>query len=416
MNRYKPLLLLMVLLLGVAAMADEDNSKNTKKIRYHKSLRLFYQAGAVLQTNSFLAGDNKTGKPIDDFHAASLQYGVETDGSKLWQQLYNYPTWGFGYYHVNFFDSDELGTPSSIYSFIDAPFFRFKRWSINYEVGFGLTYNWKPFNIETNALQFAIGSSNTVFIDAGMNASFQLGKHFDLTTGFTFTHFSNGATRVPNLGINLVAPRVGLKYIFNERPELIRKEVPVYQDNWEYIVLVALSSKQTGYKIIENNTDTTYTAETYGVFTLSTGINRQISHKVKFGAGMDIGWDGSYNSYINYTDKENVSRQNAGNGNKLSIGLYGAFELVVNQLSVVVQPGWYLYRQDWAIPEDGPIANDPTTRTSGPRRQPGGSYQRIGLKYHIWPHVFAGINVRAYDFSIADYIEWNFGYRIKWRK
>jgi len=32
------------------------------------------------------------------------------------------------------------------------------------------------------------------------------------------------------------------------------------------------------------------------------------------------------------------------------------------------------------------------------------------------PSVFAGINIRAYDFSVADYIEWNIGYRIKWKK
>jgi hypothetical protein len=49
-------------------------------------------------------------------------------------------------------------------------------------------------------------------------------------------------------------------------------------------------------------------------------------------------------------------------------------------------------------------------------RRSGNSYQRIGLKYHIFENIFAGINVRAYDFSIADYIEWNIGYRIKWQK
>jgi lipid A 3-O-deacylase PagL len=380
-----------------------------KKDRQVKSLRFFYQAGKVLPTNGFLEGENNKGAPIDYYQSASLQYGIETDGRKLWQQIYGYSTWGFSFYGVNFFNSDELGTPSAIYAFIIAPIIkRFNRWSINYEVGFGLTYDWEPFDQETNPYQYAIRLSNTVFIDAGLNADIMIGNHFNFTGGFTFTHFSNGATRVPNMGINLVAPRVGIKYLFKPRPEFIVNEIPKYNDNCEFIVLLAASSKQLAYEV-HDDTDTSYVAETYGIFTLSAGINRQISHKIKFGAGMDIGLDGSYNSYIKYENRKATERLNAGYGNKLAIGAYGTFELVLNRLSVVMQPGWYLYREDWKIP-DSPPEND----ISIPRRKPGGSYQRIGLKYHVLKNLFAGINVRAYDFSIANYIEWNIGYRVEW--
>ena len=113
-----------------------------------------------------------------------------------------------------------------------------------------------------------------------------LGKHFNLTGGFTFTHFSNGATRVPNMGINLVAPRVGIKYQFKSRKEFIINEIPTYSYKWEYIALIAGSSKQLGF-MVDDNLDTTYVAETYGIFTFSTGVNRQISYKVKFGAGLE---------------------------------------------------------------------------------------------------------------------------------
>jgi len=406
MKRLNILILLIALISSTLYATD---TTKVKKDRYNKSLRLFYQAGSVLPTNNFLKGDNKSGKPVDYFQSFSLQYGVDTDGRKLWQQLYGYPTWGFAFYAVNFFNPEELGTPSAIYAFINAPIIkRFKNWSINYEVGFGLTYNWKPFNLNTNPYQYAIGSSNTVFIDAGLNADVNLGKHFNLTAGFTFTHFSNGATKVPNMGINLFAPRVGLKYQFKPRKEFIVNEIPDYKDNWEYIALFAASSKQLGFQVTDN-ADTTYVAETYGVFTFSTGVNRQISHKIKFGAGADFSYDGSYNSYISYQNNKTTGRLNAGTNNKLAIGIYGAFELVVNKLSVVIQPGWYIYREDWQVPES------PSQGIAIPRRKPGGSYQRIGLKYHIFDNIFAGINVRAYDFSIADYIEWNIGYRVEWR-
>ncbi|HJN06019.1 MAG TPA: hypothetical protein QF480_05345 [Bacteroidales bacterium] len=154
--------ILLILIAIISFSGYASDSTNIKKDRYNKSLRFFYQAGKVLPTNDFLKGDNKSGKPIDYFQSFSLQYGIETDGRKLWQQLYGYPTWGFAFYTVNFFNPDELGTPSAIYTFINAPIIkRFNRWSINYEVGFGLTYNWKPFDLKTNPYQYAIGSYNT---------------------------------------------------------------------------------------------------------------------------------------------------------------------------------------------------------------------------------------------------------------
>ncbi|NOY51831.1 MAG: acyloxyacyl hydrolase [Chlorobi bacterium] len=386
-----------------------SDSTNISKNRYKKSIRLFYQAGQVLQTNEFVKGQNASNQVIDYFQSLSLQYGIETDGHKIWQQIYGYPRWGFGFYAVNFFNKDELGTPSAVYGFFDAPFIRFKRWSINYEVGFGLTYDWNPYDQVANPYQYAIGSYKTVFIDAGLNADIMLGKRFNLTAGFTFTHFSNGATRVPNYGINLMAPRIALKYIFGERPEFIKTEIPEYDGEWEFVALIALASKQLAYDTTQVEDNPGHHAETYGIFTFSTGINRQISRKVKFGLGADIGYDGSWNSYINYRNGE-ISRMDAGNGNKINIGLYGAFELVVHKLSVVVQPGWYVFRADWQVPD-----NAEGSPSIAARRKSEGSYQRLGIKYHVNNNLFFGINIRAYDFGIADYIEWNMGYRVKWR-
>ena len=407
-NHIKILIVAFGLLVMFGSVHAADSTK-VKKDRYRKSLRLFYQAGSVLQTNDFVKGQNAAGKPIDYFQSFSLQYGIETDGREIWQQIYGNPSWGFGLYAVNFFNKEELGTPTAAYGFINAPFVRFKRWSINYEVGFGLTWDWKPYDQNLNPYQYAVGSSKTVFIDVGSNVEFMLGKHFNLTAGVTFTHFSNGATTVPNYGINLFAPRIGVKYIFKERPEFKTFEIPKYKSEWEFVALAAVAMKQLAF-------DTTYTdtivgnhAETYGIFTFSAGVNRQISRKVKFGLGMDVGYDGSYNSYINYENGV-ITRMNAGNGTKLNIGLYGTFELVIHKLSLVVQPGWYLYREEWQVPE-----KQEGSPAIPPRRKSGGSYQRLGLKYHVFENVFLGINIRAYDFGIADYIEWNIGYRIKWR-
>lgn len=86
----------LLLILMISWLFAADSTEN-KKHRYRKSLRLFYQAGSVLQTNEFVKGNNEAGKPIDHFQSLSLQYGIETDGNKIWQQIYGYPSWGMGY-------------------------------------------------------------------------------------------------------------------------------------------------------------------------------------------------------------------------------------------------------------------------------------------------------------------------------
>ena len=410
--------LFLIIITTISFSAIASDSTRIKKIRYHKSLRIFYQAGSVLQTNHFLQGKNAKGLPVDYFQSYSLQYGISTDGRKLWQQIYGYPVIGFGIYSVTFFNDAELGTPTAVYSFINAPIIkRYKKWSINYEVGFGLAYNWKPYNPITNQYQLAIGSNKTVFLDAGLNVTILFGRHLDFSAGFTFTHFSNGAMRIPNFGINMRAPRIGLKYSFRGRPEFTKQEIPKFIKKWEWIILGAISVKQLAFLRTSDENDSSYLTETYKIVTMSTGINRQISHKVKFGFGMDFSYDDSYNSYVKYDSSGSFKKTDAGTGNKFTIGLHCSFELVISRLSLIIQPGWYVYRDKWDVPESPVLPSEQhPVGIAIPKRRSGNSYQRIGLKYHIFKNIFAGINVRAYDFSIADYIEWNIGYRIKWQK
>ena len=39
-------------------------------------------------------------------------------------------------------------------------------------------------------------------------------------------------------------------------------------------------------------------------------------------------------------------------------------------------------------------------------------HQRLGLRFYLHKHLFAGIAIKANNFSTADYIEWSVGYSI----
>ncbi len=399
-------LIFLFMITCLVAFANGEDSIIVKKKHSRKSLGVFYQAGKVLPSNSFINGKNALGEPIDHYQSISVQFAFETDGRKLWQQLYNYPSWGFGIYGFRFFNKDELGTPMAFYSFFNAPFFRYKKWSLNYNIGFGISYNWKPYHPTENPYNTAIGSLRTGFLDMGIHLNFQLGKYFDLQGGLTFTHFSNGAAKVPNFGLNSYAPRITLKYTFKGHPNKITREIiPKYKKQWEFILLFAYSKKQMAFDTLWTDTVKWFVPEDYRIYNLSTTVNYQISYKVKFGAGIDFGYDETYNSFITLENQQVIKQD--GEGNKLSIGLYPSFELVIHKLSIIVQPGWYIYRYELSIPE---TTDD--NHVIAPRRIPADSYQRIGIKYHIIDNLFLGFSLRAYDFDVADYFEWNIGYRI----
>ena len=78
---------------------------------------------------------------------------------------------------------------------------------------------------------------------------------------------------------------------------------------------------------------------------------------------------------------------------KIQISIYPSYELVIDKLSVIIQPAFYIYRKNFK--DQSPVF-----------------HQRIGIKYHLSDNIFAGITLRDYSFHVSDFIEWTIGYRI----
>jgi hypothetical protein len=131
----------------------------------------------------------------------------------------------------------------------------------------------------------------------------------------------------------------------------------------------------------------------FPVFGISTAYNRQISYTSKIGFGMTFSYDGSVNTQIAIEENE-LDPVDGPLTDKLQLSIYPSYELVVNKVSLVIQPAVYLYRK--RIKNQSPAF-----------------HQRIGLKYHITDKVFVGITLRDYAFHVSDFIEWTIGYRIK---
>jgi hypothetical protein len=374
------------------------SNPDTLKQESPKFIRGYYQFGKVVASNAFVKGTNMAGEPVGYAQTFSLEFGKQTIGTKAWQQSYGYPSFGAGLAISDYFNPHEIGTPVSLYGFFIGPFKRGKYISLNYEVGVGLTYNGKHYNPETNPYNLATGSYVTTYIDLGWNLAFCLTQKVDLDLGLHFMHSSNGSVIEPNLGMNTLVARVALRYNFSTTPPVyLKHENTPFLKNWEWLAQAGWGPKQITYDTVPGGTSDFTKTFNYEIFVLNTAILRQVSRKIKLGLGLELVYDGANDPGITTSNGKKIRETVSFNKNLLFSG-YGSLELVIDRLSVCIQPGLYLVR----------------TKSSG---SSPAFYQQLGLKYHLLKNrnLFAGISLRAYDFQAADFIDLNLGYRIRWR-
>ncbi|MFV0366360.1 MAG: acyloxyacyl hydrolase [Mangrovibacterium sp.] len=367
---------------------------------YNKKNVLFFapraMVGYVLPTNDFLKGANNQGSPINWYNSQSLGLAVQTTGNREWHHVLNFPYYGGGVYTAGFPQDTEMGRPFAIYGYMGIPLKRTEKHTFGYELAFGFATNWDRYDPVTNPNNITIGSYSTVYIGANLVWSWEISPLLDLRAGVGFTHFSNGAMRKPNKGLNLAAPLVELSYRLEEMPKLEREVPPPYKQHNEIAIQASFSAKQEEYGSSVEGVHSTI--GNFRSYNLSTAYMRQITWKNKFGVGVDVSYDTQGALTTSQDEHGNVMLHTSDKfSDRFVLSPYGTYEFVVNRLSLASSLGFYLYRQK---PQGGaPFL-----------------YQRIGLKYHFKNDMFMSILVRAHSFSVADLIEWGVGYRIKWGK
>jgi hypothetical protein len=352
-----------------------------------------YQIGTPLYTNDFFRGKNLQNQRLDDYQLFSLRFSKNTIGENSWEQLYNYPNWGIGLSIADFHNPLEIGNPFCIYGFFDAPFKRWNRLSLNYDIAFGTALDWKNYNPVTNPFNIAIGAPFSFIINTGLNLEYDITKHIGIRTGLSFNHFSNGALKVPNKGINAVTPLISIKYNYNDYP-VYKREIPKFSGNNEWSFSVYSGVKNLTFDSANVDVKEKHEGVFYPEFGLSALYSRQISYKSEIGIGMTVGYNGAANAQV-AVDNNELEPVKVPLYEKIQVSIYPSYELVIDKMSIVIQPGIYLYRNNM---------NSFSSRI----------FQKIGLKYFITNNIFAGLTLNAYNYYMSDFIGWSVGYRIKY--
>lgn len=307
-----------------------------------------------------------------------LVYNRKTHGDEPWESRYNFPDRGLTFIYMDYREP-QLGK-----TFALVPHFTFylrrkreARSQLQFKAGFGVGYTTEKFDPVTN------NQNNVLSTDLSGAVLFQFGHDYRLTDRLSFnsslsiTHFSNGAMKKPNSGINIMAANFGLHYTldYSERA-------------YNYIEKTPLTSKPIGYSVILIGG--AHEALKIGAgakpFFVVTGIaDKQFTHNSRFGVGLEWFHSRSLREEVKFDNSVDPDTD----FNR--VGLVLSHELMVNEFSIMTQAGYYIY--------DPYEAFQPV-------------YLRLKLRRYFGDHLFSSIGVKSHA-AKAEAMEFAIGYRIK---
>lgn len=364
---------------------------------YNRFVAVDYGMGRILQTNDFVRGLLPNGVKMSRHVSAHLAYGWQTLGHREWEIAHKLPAFGIGAGAMWCDNRRESGTPLSLFGFYDGVLGRWGNHAVNYGIEAGLAFLWDAYDERRNPHNVAIGSKCTVHLKFGVGYSYLIADRWMASATMSLTHFSNGAVRKPNKGMNLAGWQVRLAYLLDRRPSAALRPLPKQKGNEVDITI--------GYGYKRSEVDTTihtgckhwFDARAhYNAVTLQGVFLHRYCHRGKYGAGVSVLYDDHMGSSILPAPDGRAIVVHGKTSKRLAFGIVAAHELCIARLSVVTQLGYYAARPSGIAQEQ--------------RKER--LFQRAGLKYTFKNNLHAGVNIYAHRLSRADFIEWNVGYSL----
>lgn len=364
----------ILLLISMTVMAQNSKS-GTQHIIFGGSAGM----GTVLATNPFVAGDNLQRRPLTTFRFFSLKALVQNPGYKDWQRQYKSPYYGLGFTYGDFLNKEEIGMPLSTYGIFGIPLKRWPAVECFTELQFGLASNWKPYDSVLNPKNLAIGGKLSLHLDIGLKVLAKIGPRVDLGGGISFIHFSNGGFERPNRGFNLYSPYAEMRYRFANRPDYQLIPLPASKNkSRELYFMLGYGNHQ----LVEHELDTNY----FAIAGVSITGFQNFSNSFRLGAGIDVNyWFG-----LNAREDGTIGPRTLDN---FTLGFILQPEMSVDRLTFLGGIGIYAHHLKY-----------------GGYRQ---TYQRLGVRFDVSDKFSAGVNVRAINFMLAEFLEFNFGYTLR---
>lgn len=164
---------------------------------------LDYRPAVPTRHHDFLRGGDGASKPLTASASVHLQYAFQfPEGSRLREMM---PTayQGIGYAGYTFLSPEDFGAPGALYVLQGAQIAQLApNLSLDYEWNFGVSAGWHQ--------NLVVSTKVNAYINLGLMVSWRPAMNWRLFAGLDMTHFSNGDTTLPNVGMNTIGVRLGV--------------------------------------------------------------------------------------------------------------------------------------------------------------------------------------------------------------
>ncbi|MCF8253881.1 MAG: acyloxyacyl hydrolase [Bacteroidia bacterium] len=328
----------------------------------------------------FKTGMNLSGIPIG-LDLSYIVYGLKNE---KFSEVYAKPRIALNTRYIQLNNVDTFGYCMGIYPSIQFNLVQKNKWQVGINYGYGVNFNTKGYNHETNFDNRAINSVINFAVDLGLKSSYCLNQKTQLTLGTGLYHVSNGNLKMFNGGINIIYGNLGIAYFPNSIPK-----------NWNSKSNYKLeSTRKFGYSIsgflAYRNLNYFASNQHYWVQGISQSFYLPITKIFNTGVGFDFFIDPTHK--LNYTDSLKVSKIGLNERINFALGWYSTVKVARFFLPFGVYH--YVYPLKYI--------KDPV-------------YIRFGLGYQINKRQYCGLffkgTINSKKQLQSDFMEWSWGVR-----
>lgn len=273
-----------------------------------------------------------------------------------------------------------IGECFSLAYFVDDHIYKGKRWSFDYDIIFGA-------DLWTRHGNEMLGSALNFHVSFDLGPTIQINDQLDVIVRYGYFHSSNGATFLPDNGINSHFARVALRYYPHEKKSEGTRDTGLRdtcfrKNNW-------FISEGIGWLQTYTRLDGQLPNETPFFLgnTLRFGFSRQFHPRFRWDVAIDLLWTGE-TKYCHELANEPYSFWNS-----THLAASADIEAQFGRFAFSAGAAYYLYHGSELLPE----FYTPY-------------YERVGYKFYLGQHrnYYIGTFMKIHLNSI-DYIEWTLG-------
>ena len=267
-----------------------------------------------------------------------LEVGIryKTFGNKLWHERYGFPEIGLSAVYLSLGNPEVLGWGVSLLPTFRGIMKAKGKFQLHYVLATSLVFSPNIFDRISNPSNNVLGSRMSNLTHLGLEGSWHIDKRWTCVLGFSGTHISNSHVRIPNLGVNIPAWKMGVQY-------------QISPPTTEPIASQADTSRASGISLYPGiRLGYGFTASkipngpVHPVYLASLHLNTFWRNKIRFRIGLEGFFNESIYSFFRNHQADWVPLPSGAIG----IAMYGGFEFALGRFSLMGQLGPYLKRAE----------------------------------------------------------------------